>query len=571
MQADTSAVTDERDVILVVQPDPLWGEELADRLDEHFHRRYRVLRAATAEEARMALGGLPSVQGRTVTLFADDAVPEDRSALALLRDEDLAQVVRGRLLLTDEPERVRRDLSGREGEPEILVAPRRPRASPEEPSDDPFWGQVEKALYLAAPDFGPSAVLYGDLKSDVVFRAKRFLLLNHVPFYWDAATTVYKVAVQKGLLPEETLLGPTLSELAEALLGYTPYEPDKTYDLAVVGGGPAAMCAAVNAHALYGMSTVIVENFAPGGTAATANNVIENYLGFPDGIQPDELAYRWLRHTEKYEISWLHTHTATKLSKPSGAEKFYTLATEKSDRSKTKTKVKARTVLLACGMQTPRQGGKNEEKFRYKGVYYDALPADGPDYTEDTVAVIGGGDTAGRAVDIFATCGATVHLIIRSTFADAPMLEAIKKLVKGHKDAQRCRIWEKTEVEEYKGDAYLDQLVLKCPDKGALKTKSETLDVDAAFVLIGGNPNTKWLNDKDLGLYLDGKGFVQTMTVAFGKDQVPLATNLPGVFAAGDVRSGATRRIAAAVGDGGAAALSIYQYRRHHRTVTGGH
>lgn len=565
MPAGRCTAADERDVILLVQPDPLWGEELTDRLDEHFHQRYRVLRASTAPQARRTLDGLPSVPGRTITLFADDTAPGDHSALALLQDEDLTQLVQGRLLLTDEPERVRHELSGQEDEADILVAPRRPGTSPDEPSDDPFWGQVEKTLYLAAPDFGPSAVLYGDLKTDVVFRAKRFLLLNHIPFYWDAATTVYKVAVQKGLLPEETLHQPTLSELAAALLGYTEYDPGQTYDLVVVGGGPAAMCASVNAHALYGMRTVIVENFAPGGTAATANNVIENYLGFPDGIKPDELAYRWLRHTEEFKISWLHTHTATKLIKPCGTERLYALVTEKSDPNKTKTTVKARTVLLACGMQTPKQGGKDEEKFRYKGVYYDALPADGPEYTEDTVAVIGGGDTAGRAVDIFASCGAAkVHLVIRNTFADAPMLEAIKKLVMDHARAGRCRIWEKTEVEQYKGGAYLDQLVLRYPDKVSHKPKTETVDVDAAFVLIGGKPNTAWLKDKELGLYLDGNGFVQTMTVAFGKDQMPLATNLPGVFAAGDVRSGATRRIAAAVGDGGTAALSIYQYRKYH-------
>ncbi|MBB5939256.1 hypothetical protein [Streptomyces zagrosensis] len=83
-------------------------------------------------------------------------------------------------------------------------------------------------------------------------------------------------------------------------------------------------------------------------------------------------------------------------------------------------------------------------------------------------------------------------------------------------------------------------------------------------MLIGGKSNTKWLKDEDLGLYLDSDGFVQTMTMAFDKTQMPLATNLSGVFAAADVRTGATRRIAAAVGDGGAAALSIYQYSKHH-------
>ncbi|WP_312867108.1 hypothetical protein [Streptomyces zagrosensis] len=112
----------------------------------------------------------------------------------------------------------------------------------------------------------------------------------------------------------------------------------------------------------------------------------------------------------------------------------------------------------------------------YKGIYYDALPADGPEYTEDTVAVIGEGDTAGRAVDTFASCGAAkVHLIIRSTFADAPMLEAIKKLVMDREEAQRCRIWEETEVEQYKGDTYLDQLVLGINKKSG-KPKTETVD-----------------------------------------------------------------------------------------------
>lgn len=555
MARDPFTTTDERDVIVLALSDPPRGEKLAAQLGEYFNHRYRVVRASTAREARETLGELADASRRTVVLFAEESLPEGPSGLELLRDESLAGVAQGRLLLADEPERALRDLADEEGAAEVVVAPRSPSTSRQEPSDDPFWEQAEKVLYLAAPSGETKAEVYGDPKTDVVFRAKRFLRLNHVAVYPKGGTAYEVVPTKKGVQGTK-LVKPTLSDLAQALLDYTAHDPDTTYDLAVVGGGPAAMCAAVNAHALYGMSTVIVENFAPGGTAATANNTIENYLGFPDGIRPDKLSQEWLKHTEKYKVAWLHTHTATKLAKPAGGGEPYTLTAEKSDKAKTSTTVKAKTVLIACGMQTPRQGGENEAKFRYKGVYYDALPADGPDYKGKTVAVIGGGDTAGRAVDIFATCGATkIYLILRGTFANAPMLKDIKKLVEEHKAANKVDMRENTEVVKYEGGTHLEKLTLT--------SSSTPINVDAAFVLIGGKPNTGWLKNKELGLYLDAGGYVQTTTITLGKEQAPLATNLPGVFAAGDVRGGATRRIAAAVGDGGTAALSIYHYRKH--------
>lgn len=206
-------------------------------------------------------------------------------------------------------------------------------------------------------------------------------------------------------------------------------------------------------------------------------------------------------------------------------------------------------MVVACGVAARRQGGKHEGDYEGRGVYYMALPADaGQVSKDDSVVVVGAGDTAGRAALMFAQKSTKVTLVVRGTLEGSAMLRQLVARMK----QSGIKVCEKTEIAEYVGtNGRLTDVRLRTPNKPL-----ETLPVRAVYVLIGADPDTKWLQSANVQL---AKGYVATGTDV-GPDVPSYATSVPGVFAAGDVRYRGVRRIAMAAGEGAAAALAVHNY-----------
>ncbi|MCF6097630.1 thioredoxin-disulfide reductase [Thermovorax subterraneus] len=303
------------------------------------------------------------------------------------------------------------------------------------------------------------------------------------------------------------------------------------FDLAIIGAGPAGLSAAI-----YGararLSTVIIEKMYPGGQAAITD-IIENYPGFTEGIGGAELTEAMKKQAERFGAQFLNGEVE-KIEKQN--EKF--LLSLKNET------VEAKAVILAMGAQARRLGVKGEKEFTGRGVSYCAT-CDGAFYTDRTVMVVGGGDTAIEEALFLTHFAKSVTVVHRRS-----ELRATKILQeRAFKNEKIKFIWDSV-VEEIKGSDSVQEVVLK-----NLKTGETTsIPVDGVFVAIGWDPNTAIV--KDL-VKLNEKGYIIT--------DENMATGVPGLFAAGDLREKSLRQVVTAVADGAVAAVSAEKYLEEHQ------
>ncbi|GGS47583.1 NAD(P)/FAD-dependent oxidoreductase [Streptomyces griseoviridis] len=530
--------TDRRATVVVADADRWSAQDLAERIERYFAGAYEVLSAATRAEAERVLEGAASAGRRVAAVLAAEDL-SDGSGLDLLRETGAVPPA-GRLLLSDRGAR-----AGGEGRDGMKVLHARPE-------EDDLWPQLERMLYDTAPEGQQTVLVVGDRREAAVYRVVRFLLLNHVTFaVQDGPPGQTGVIVR---IDGRQMRNPPLISLAEAL-HLTRYSGGTDYDVVVVGGGPAGLTAAINHAGLFGHKVLILENEAPGGAAGTAVNVIDNHFGFPDGIAAGVLAQRGLRQALNMKVEWLPACQAESLSTlenreaGDGQPPLRRLKVAERHDDGRSVELSAAAVVLACGVTARRQGGKHERDYESRGVYYMALPADaGQVSKDDSIVVVGAGDTAGRAALMFAQKSTKVTLLIRGTLKDSTMLQPLKDRIKKSGIAVR----EKTEIAEYVGaKGRLTDVRLRTPNKPL-----ETLPVRAVYVLIGADPDTEWLQRANVQLT---KGYVATGTDV-GPEVPSYATSVPGVFAVGDVRYRGVRRIAMAAGEGAAAALAVHNY-----------
>lgn len=551
---------DKRPVILIAHSNLVEGANLAKQVEDYFYSTYRIQTVSTNRDATEISRSLHDSSGPNLVAALIDERLDNGLGQDFLRDANAVLPDEGRLLLTQQPAANHDD-----GIQRITLSSDGVATFNEE-----FQRALEHMLYKTAPSQRFTVVVTGRREIREVITLMRFLRLNAVPYSQEESTPPSPIKVVVTLRNPtggmENLNDPTLIELSTKLDLVRIAKPGAggkyECDVAVVGGGAAGISAAVNLVSLYGKSPLIIEEFAPGGGAvATANNIIDNYLGFPDGIQVAELAARWKQQADKYKIDWLPCYRVTNVDHAlTGDYPFtLTLALNNKDRDQLNSlvgdedkQVAAKKVLLACGIKVRKQGGKDEEKYAGQGVYYSALTGDAAFYhSNDNVAIIGGGDTAGIAAIFFAQASIKTTMIIRGKLRDSMLegnysqIEALKGLIK---------VEEGAEVVTYKGaNEYLNKLEIKQTGQ-----PNRDIDVAAAYVLIGAQ-----------GLDETTKGWLTTLKVPFDNVGVKTIspagslpffnmTNVPGLFVAGDARAGSARRIIAAVGDGGSAALGIY-------------
>jgi thioredoxin reductase (NADPH) len=411
-------------------------------------------------------------------------------------------------------------------------------------------------------DGGAGSILVGRPGSANLVRLQGFLARNGYPYAVLDATddaegraVVERFGVQPAdlplmICPNGTLLKHPSDAEAGACLGITPdLDPEKIYDVAVVGAGPAGLATAVYA-ASEGLSVLVLDQRAVGGQAG-ASSRIENYLGFPTGISGQALAGRAFNQAQKFgaelalplEVVRLHCEEAE-------ARPRLPLRLELSDRQR----VSARTVVVASGVRYRRPDIPNLAMFEGSGVSYWASPIEGKLCEGQEVALVGGGNSAGQAVVYLASKVKRLHLIVRGAGLESSMS---RYLIDRIAALPNVELHTGTEVIGLEGNQFQELSAATFRRRATSEIHRHALR--HLFLFIGADPNTSWLQGC---LAMDEKGFVRTgpaaSAAARATPALPLETSLPGVFAIGDVRAGSTKRVAAAVGEGAAVVSQIH-------------
>ena len=347
----------------------------------------------------------------------------------------------------------------------------------------------------------------------------------------------------------QVLEDPSNSELVDAF-GINRELDRRSFDLVIVGAGPAGLAAAVYG-ASEGLSTLIVEREAIGGQAGTSS-LIRNYLGFPWGIGGAELAKRATEQAWWFGAVFRFMREATSL-RPKGRELSVTL----SDG----TEVTGRAVVLATGVSYRRLGVASLEELVGTGVFYGAAVTEAKAMTGQEVYVVGGANSAGQAATHLSEYASHVTLVVRGRSLTTSMSDYLIKEIEA---AQNIDVRFGTCVVDGGGEGRLEHLVLKDLDSGL----TETVGAAALFILIGAEPHTGWLPEE---IVRDQQGYVVTgpdllqdggppRGWPLGRHPLPMETSVPGVFAAGDVRYGSVKRVASAVGAGAITVQSVHEH-----------
>ena len=346
---------------------------------------------------------------------------------------------------------------------------------------------------------------------------------------------------------------PSLREVAQVAGLLRPLasenESEITCDLTIVGAGPAGLAAAVYA-ASEGLKTVVLESYAPGGQAGSSS-WIENFFGFPTGIGGGDLTYRAQLQAYRFGAKFSTPAQALSLHYHDGEEYRASLQIEGCSAT-----LRAKCVLIATGADYRRLNAEGREQFEGSGVYYAATALEGQLCRGATVIVAGGGNSAGQAAMFLSEGAAKVLLVIRGDDLSRSMSSYLSRRVQTRENIELLR---HTEIRKMTGNKMLEAVELENTET----RERRVVETPAIFSMIGAKPCTDWLPSQ---IERDEKGFIKTGPAvadasawkAGARAPGPLETSLPGIFAAGDVRSGSVKRCAAAVGEGGMAIAGVH-------------
>ncbi len=396
------------------------------------------------------------------------------------------------------------------------------------------------------------------------YELRDFLARNRVPYEWTDVEISANDPETKRLLealgPEAANLPVVLFPDGTKLLEGVPSEVAQKvglrtraqtdfYDLAIVGGGPAGLAAAVYG-ASEGLHTVMIEREAPGGQAGMSSR-IENYLGFPTGLSGGDLARRAVVQAERFGVEILAQEVVG--ARAEGPYRILKLADG--------NEISCHALMIATGVQWRRLDAPGVDRLQGAGIYYGGGATEALSCKGEVLYVVGGANSAGQAAMNFAKYAERVIILVRGESLSSTMSQYLIDQVQHTPNIQ---LWANASVAEAHGETHLEEISVLCSDTN----KIERVPASAMFIFIGALPRTDWLaglvERDDRGFLLTGPDLIRngqrTKGWTLDRDPFLLETNVPGIFAVGDVRHGSIKRVASGVGEGSVAVQFIHQY-----------
>jgi thioredoxin reductase (NADPH) len=439
---------------------------------------------------------------------------------------------------------------------------------PWDPPSENLYPQVDDMLQDWQASYHPAFQgirVLGTRWSPRSYELRDFLARSHVPYQWIDVEASANDPETKRLLEA---LGPDATDLPVVLfsdgtrllhsapaevaqkVGFRTRAETSFYDLAIVGGGPAGLAAAVYG-ASEGLHTVMVEREAPGGQAGMSSR-IENYLGFPSGLSGGDLARRAVVQARRFGVEILAPQEAVGV-RTEGPYRIIKLA----DGSE----ISCHALMIASGVQWRRLEAPGIDHLQGAGVYYGGGSTEALSCQGEMVYVVGGANSAGQAAMNFAKYAERVVILVRGESLSSTMSQY---LIDQIKETPKIQLWTRASVAEVHGATHLEEISVLCSDTG----KVERVPASSMFIFIGALPRTDWLartiERDERGFILTGsdlmKGGERPKGWSPDRDPFLLETNVPGIFAVGDVRHGSVKRVASGVGEGSVAVQFIHQY-----------
>jgi len=542
-------------IILSVDDDPQVLAAVRRDLRSKYASDYRIVAANSGEEGLETVAEIKS-RGQSIALFlVDQRMPEMTGTEFLVEAIKIFPEAK-RLLLTayadtDAAIQAINDV----GIDHYLL-------KPWDPPDEKLYPILDDVLSDWHAQVGAAfdgIRVLGATWSPSTYEIKKFLARNEIPYRYldierdaEAGEVVKAASKDSSALPlvifedDSQLWNPSWSDVA-AKIGIHSAAEAPFYDLVIVGGGPAGLAAAVYGSS-EGLTTALIEREAPGGQAGTSSR-IENYLGFPKGLSGADLARRAIAQATR-----LGAELVTAVEVVGITVEGNTKTVSLSDGSE----LKCSAVIVASGMTVRRLSVPGYEQYEGAGVYYGAAATEAATFKDKPVYVIGGANSAGQAAVMFSKTSSSVTMVVRAASLGEKMSQYLVDQIAA---IPNIEVLTATQVVEVTGDNGVEQIHLKNLES----EETETRDASALFVFVGAVPHSSFLGDL---VGMNDRGFIYTGqdVVAFSdgwhekREPYHLETSVPGVFAAGDVREGAVRRVASAVGEGSVAVTFVHRY-----------
>jgi thioredoxin reductase (NADPH) len=546
--------------ILTVDDDADVLQAIARDLRHHYGNRFRILRADSGASAIAAVEQL-KLRNESVALFLADQRMPNMNGVEFLEQALKHFPAAKRALLTAyaDTDAAIQAINTVQVDHYLL--------KPWDPPEERLYPVLDDLLDDWQATFRPpfeGIRVIGNRWSPQSHEVKDFLARNQVPYQWldieqseEAQKLVEFANCDSTALPlvlfedEPSLVQPSIAQIAKRIKLHTQAEKP-FYDLAIIGGGPAGLAAAVYG-ASEGLRTVAIEREAPGGQAGTSSR-IENYLGFPVGLSGGDLARRAVAQARRFGVEILSPQEVTRIR----AEDPYRLITL-SDGSE----LSCHALILALGVSWKRLDVPGLEKFTGAGVYYGAAQTEALTCKGEDIYIVGGANSAGQAAMYFSRYARQVTMLVRSSLAKSMSQYLIEQIA----ETPNIAVRENTSVVEAKGETSLEAIAIH----DTLTGETKTVPATSLFIFIGAVPRTDWL---DGSVERDGRGFILTgpdlkrdsilknrpKGWKLDRDPYLLETNIAGVFAVGDVRHGSIKRVASGVGEGSICVQFVHQY-----------
>lgn len=550
--------SDKKPIIFSIDDDPQVLRSLKNDLRNAYKNEYRIFSTDSPQEALKTLPDLKK-QGETVALFLSDQRMPNMLGVEFLEQAKKYFPEAKRVLLTaySDTEAAIRAINN-VGLDHYLI-------KPWDPPSEKLYPVIDKLLDQWQNNYIPEfhgIRLIGYQYVPKSHEIKDFLAGNLFPYQWLDIENDERAQEWLALLNLEAkdlpvviledgtpLVNPDITELASKL-GLATRATQETYDVVIIGAGPAGLAAAVYGGS-EGLKTLLIERRAPGGQAGTSSR-IENYLGFPDGLSGSDLTRRAITQATRLGAEFLSS---------TGVDKIEIEGNYKKLTLKDGNQINTKSVIIATGVDYRKLPAKGADQFTGAGVYYGAATTEANACRDKQIYVVGGGNSAGQGAVYLSQFANKVHIVIRREDLTATMSSYLIDQIKA---IPNIEILGKTEVIEALGHESLECIVLE-----NVETKeTRQVKADSLFIFIGTRPASEWLPSNIL---MDDKGFIETgkelkqypqFKSIWKRQREPflLETCQPGIFAAGDVRAGAMNRVASAVGEGAMAIKFVHEY-----------